>query len=335
MATNILGQITALSAIGSIDRTADLLEIVDVSANTSFNVTVNNLLGISGSALGTSDTQTVSNKTLGNTNVLTVLDSNFTLQDNGDNTKQAQFQLSGNTTGTTRVYSLPDATGTLMDLATAQTATNKTFTAPAINGGTVSNVSLSANTITGFTTSNTGNIYGIAVTSGQITGSNTIASGAIAAGAVGSTALATNAVQASQIATNAITLGFAQITGNLTTTSTTAVQVTGLTATVTVPAGGRKVKITAYCGELQNNTVPDGYMWSIWQGTVGSGTQLAQSTYGVSATVTIGVPGLAMAVVTPSAGSVTYNVGFNSFGGGTTTLDASATQPAFILVEMI
>lgn len=334
MVTNIPGQITALSAIGSIDRTADLLEIVDVSANTSFNVTVNNLLGISGSVLGTSDTQIVSNKALGNTNVITVLDSNFTLQDNGDNTKQAQFQLSGNTTGTTRVYSLPDATGTLMDLATAQTAANKIFTAPIINGGTLANVSLSANTITGFTTSNTGNIYGIAVTLGQITGANTIASGAIAAGAVGSTALATNAVQASQIATNAITLGYAQITSNFTTTSLTAVQATGLTVTVTIPSGGRKVKITVIPSGVFNTTTGDFITMSIWDGTVGSGTSLA-STLVVSPTASYEYSAICMAIVTPSAGSKTYNVGFSAGTGGTGTLVAGTTNPAFILVEAI
>lgn len=54
-------------------------------------------------------TQTVKNKTLDSTNSITVEDANFTLQDNGDATKQMKFQLSGNTAGQTRVLTPPDA----------------------------------------------------------------------------------------------------------------------------------------------------------------------------------------------------------------------------------
>jgi hypothetical protein len=83
---------------------------------------------------GTTDTATVSNKINNNTNTYVAKDTNFTLQDDGDTTKQAQFQLSGLTTATTRTYSLPDATTTIVGIDVAQILTNKD-----IDGGTAAN----------------------------------------------------------------------------------------------------------------------------------------------------------------------------------------------------
>lgn len=85
---------------------------------------------------GTTTTQTLSNKTLDNTTVLTILDSNLTIQDNVDPTKQLQFQLSGISTATTRTLTVPDASTILVGTDTTQILTNKD-----IDGGTASNTS--------------------------------------------------------------------------------------------------------------------------------------------------------------------------------------------------
>lgn len=57
------------------------------------------------------------------------VDSKFTLLDDGDATKIAAFQLSGITTGTTRTYTLPNASSTLAILGAAQSFSGvQTFT---------------------------------------------------------------------------------------------------------------------------------------------------------------------------------------------------------------
>lgn len=70
-------------------------------------------------------TRTLANKTLNTTNTATLKDTNFTLQDDSDATKQASFQLSNIATGTTRTFSLPNADGTVAltsDIAHAVTS---------------------------------------------------------------------------------------------------------------------------------------------------------------------------------------------------------------------
>jgi len=64
-----------------------------------------------GTVLGSSDTQTVSNKSF--------VDASTFICDDADPTKKAQFQCASITTGTTRTYTLPDATCTLVGQGTA------------------------------------------------------------------------------------------------------------------------------------------------------------------------------------------------------------------------
>lgn len=127
-------------------------------------------------------------------------------------------------------------------------------------------------------------------------------------------------------------LGYKQITGNLTsTTSNPGAQATGLSCPVIIPTG-RRVKITAYAAALSQSGNNSGGM-SLVDGTIGGGgTQIqAATTLGLS---TIFTPVNTSIVVTPSSASKTYNVGLYA-SAGTTTLSAASTNPAFILVELI
>lgn len=142
---------------------------------------------------------------------------------------------------------------------------------------------------------------------------------------------ATNAIPASALATNAIKLGSASITGNLTTSSTSSVQATGLSCAVTIPTGGRDVIIHAFMAAFGNSIPANGSFVTIWDGPVGSGAQLAQSNK---------VPGSNEFCIceaylqSPSAGSKTFSLGFGTVTSGTTTLTASSVSKAFMIVEL-
>jgi hypothetical protein len=71
--------------------------------------------------------------------VANIDDDNFTLLDNADGTKKAQFQCSGITSGATRTLTVPDANDTIVGKATTDTFTNKTFDANG-TGNSLSNV---------------------------------------------------------------------------------------------------------------------------------------------------------------------------------------------------
>lgn len=87
--------------------------IFDLSGITAANTRTLTVPDATGTLVLNSNTQTLSNKTLDNTSVLTIKDSNLTIQDDVDTTKQAKFQLSSIATGTIRTYTLQDSDGTI------------------------------------------------------------------------------------------------------------------------------------------------------------------------------------------------------------------------------
>jgi len=193
MADMVIGDYTAAVTI---DGNTNYLLIQPGNSSTAYKkINRNVFLGVTGQPVDISTVQSLTNKTLDNTNTITVKDSLFTMQDNSDTAKQAQFQLSGITTGNTRVYTLPDATTTLVGTGVTQTLTNKTLTSPTISGGTIDNSTVTVDSVAGHTSANSGTIYGITVTSG------TIPAAGLASSAVTTAKIADGAVTPAKLTT--------------------------------------------------------------------------------------------------------------------------------------
>jgi len=104
---------------------------------------------VTGTLATLAGSETFTNKTIGNSNIVTLRDDRFTLQDDGDTTKQLAFQLSGITTGTTRTLTIPNASTTIVGTDATQTLTNKTIGVTQLNGSAftmaVNNTNATAN----------------------------------------------------------------------------------------------------------------------------------------------------------------------------------------------
>jgi hypothetical protein len=120
-------------------------------------------------------------------------------------------------------------------------------------------------------------------------------------------------------------IGYAEVTANQT-TITAAVDLTGLTVTVTVNTS-RRIRVTG-SAELVNNTAGAGLLLLI----LADGAQVMSAPTG-GMTANVAVRKVAQVVLTPTAGSHVYKLQAQTQVGGTGTMNAAATYPAFILVE--
>ena len=92
--------------------------------------------------------------------------------------------------------------GTVVGTSDSQTLTNKTLTSPTISSPVITNATITTDLITGYTTSNTGTVYGIPVTTGVINTAGTINGASLVASSVATAALAASSVTYSKIGTD-------------------------------------------------------------------------------------------------------------------------------------
>jgi hypothetical protein len=179
------------SAAISIDAANDYL-LIEPSGDTVYKkINRNTLLGLASAPLGTTDSQSPTNKTFNNTNTFTIKDGSLTLQNTSSTTKQAVFSLASITAGQTRTITVPDASLTLVGTATTQTLTNKTLTSPTITGGTIDNTTITVDSIAGHTSATIVTIANLQISAGVLNSANAVTATSIAAGAVQPLALVT------------------------------------------------------------------------------------------------------------------------------------------------
>lgn len=207
-------------------------------------------LQIGSAVSGSLGTTTINSPTFnfGSTNTaIDMKDSSLFLQDDGDATKQLQFQLSGISTGTTRTLTSPNASGTLAILGLAQTwSATQTFSSIAFSP-----------TTSGILGSTAGDAASAGVV-GEILEQNIPAGSAVS--------LVNNT--AKTVATITLTAGDWDIWGDAVfvanTGTTTGALVCSLSTTTNVqgtpPNGGAYNSLTLAFGTASTNSLPCGMM---------------------------------------------------------------------------
>ena len=152
-----MSQLNLYPNASTIDAVNDELVIWTNSLSAVQNINRNTLLNLSSQPVGLTDSQTLTNKTLTSPTV-------------------SSPTFSGTLAGTYTIGGTPTFPASVTQNTVSQTLTNKTLTSPTITSPTITNATISADAVTGYTTSNTGTIYGIGITGGNISSALTATS---------------------------------------------------------------------------------------------------------------------------------------------------------------
>lgn len=160
--------INNLPKASTIDPTQDYVPIYTASSTSTQGINRNTLLNLASAPVGLTDNQTLTNKVLTSPTI-------------------SGPTLSGTLGGTYTIGGTPTFPSSVVQLTSSQTLTNKTLTSPTITSPTITNAAITADTVSGYTNSSNGTIYGMSVTSGVL------ASAALV-GSVNTAAITANAV---------------------------------------------------------------------------------------------------------------------------------------------
>lgn len=192
---------TAYAAANTLNKDDNLASVQSAS-------TARMNLGLGSLATQNADSVNITGGTIGGV-TLSAIDANTAFVDDVDNTKVMRFQLSGISSGTSRVLTVPDTSDTLVTLAASQTLTNKTLGATVLTGNLTSTGNPSANLGTGTLTAGAVSLSGNASVIGTVT------AGAVNATSIGNVTPGTGAFTTLSASGNATVGGTLSVTGTL------------------------------------------------------------------------------------------------------------------------